>query len=105
MERRLAIILSVFVWIASFAFLIPSPTRGLTLISTLTVMQLPVWMLDWPIVNNLVLLSYPISLVYLLVASWLVTRMERRDRAGVKIVVADVAMIVIYILLAGALWR
>ncbi len=104
MERRLAIILSVLVWIASFAFLIPSPVRGLTLVSAMIVARLPVWMLDWPIVNNLLLFSYPISLLYMLVASWLVTRMERRDRVGIKIVVVDVLVVVFYLLLARSLW-
>ena len=105
MKHHRILTLAILVWLGTLVLLIPSPTRGLTLVSVLLLMGLPTWMLGWPIINWGVLLSFPISLLLMLVASAsIVFLAEGRKRIAFRVALMDLGILVLFSLLAIALW-
>jgi len=105
MKRRFILVFMIAIWLGTLILLIPSPSRGVTLVAMLLIMGLPTWMLDWPAIYFLALLSFPISGLLMVAISWGVIHLANRAKwTTLLVVLVDVVILFLFLALAIAFW-
>ncbi len=104
-RQSVIFIVAIIMWVGSFLLLIPSPSRGLPLVTVLLVMGLPIWMLSWSIVKFLLLFSYPISILIMLAASGcVILSSSGGKRVASRVAYVDLGVLAVFLTLAIAFW-